>query len=253
MITVKEALAPYSPATFAGDIRLSNFLDEYDNTNKGAAILTKLFGKASGDDINNPSPSLSYDGVLGVCDALGIKTLDDFIAVTEFLSKYNPDEQAFAKALTLTPDIDYNSLNNTTARFIYDSVKAKYIVDAPDSSWWFDDGVYKLITREALDKVSKKYPSKKYKWISERGDCDDSTRIFRGYLSSQAMGNLSVGAVSIVFLDKNNSATFAHKLNLVVFDDGSASLYEPQTNLLREPVDYYTPDTVSYSIYRLEF
>lgn len=101
------------------------------------------------------------------------------------------------------------------------------------------DKVYRIPLDPAY--VMKKVPSWKYSYIPERRDCEDFERIFRGWLSQKAWGNLLAFAVDLYFENKLDHAMIGF-LDLKNKDEDGKNLIlfgEPQTGIMVEIADYH--------------
>ena len=58
--------------------------------------------------------------------------------------------------------------------------------------------------------VMYRSPAKKYKYIPQSRDCDDSNRIFRGWLSQKGFGNLLAMDCIIDYFSKSKQKTVRH-------------------------------------------
>ena len=79
---------------------------------------------------------------------------------------------------------------------------------APDAKVYFQDRDY-FIPADPED-VMYRSPAKNYKYIPQSRDCDDSNRIFRGWLSEKGFGNLLAMDCIIDYFSKSKQRTLRH-------------------------------------------
>lgn len=114
-------------------------------------------------------------------------------------------------------------------------------LSSADYELW--DSEYLVHTKAQCGHILKASPSHRYKFISEKRDCDEFMRIVRGWTAEQGMGNLTVGACIFTGYDAQGQQAMCHAVNIFIYrnEDGSlgAMLGEPQSDdklwLLGEP------------------
>ncbi len=99
------------------------------------------------------------------------------------------------------------------------------IPEAPDKIY-LTDKLYQIpkYPRKIIDIV----PSSVFKYVSDKRDCDDFVRIFRGILSMWGYGNLLAMQCHIKYPDRR----LTHELIAFIKDD-EFLFGEPQTGLLK--------------------
>lgn len=95
------------------------------------------------------------------------------------------------------------------------------------------DGVYQVPTKEQCYEILKKSPSHRFRYITDRRDCDKFVAILTGWLAEQGMGNLT--AKTCIFKGFNSTGHMVQHHAVILFiyrnEDGSlgACLGEPQS------------------------
>ncbi len=91
----------------------------------------------------------------------------------------------------------------------------------------FSDAEYFLTPERKIRDILKANPSHRYKYVKERNDCDDFTRIFRGWLSEQGLGNLTIGKCWYKGYNKAGDMKTYHSVVAIV-TEGHIYCAEPQ-------------------------
>ena len=95
---------------------------------------------------------------------------------------------------------------------------------------WYDNEYY-LPTRNDLFAIIKANPSDRYKYIVEKRDCDDFTRIFLAWLSKKGHGNLATYEL-ICRMNYTSGKTETHSMCLALTKEKEIWIFEPQDDNL---------------------
>jgi hypothetical protein len=199
--TIKEALAPfYSPhGSYFQHIqnkRLSIEMTQWATTDKVLALFNKICK-------HYDSFETHPDRLVSICDSLNIKTIP---ALQDFMTYCNSSpidlvglfhwlfpkltRRYFSTEMTY---YDVDSFINTMIPGIIEKLPGP-IGHTVDNKI-ITDMTYKLIPVDKFQYVIERCPSDRFKYIKDARDCDDFTRIVKGWLSEQGLGNLALGGV----------------------------------------------------------
>lgn len=80
------------------------------------------------------------------------------------------------------------------------------------------DGEYKLVPKGRIPEILKRCISDKFLYTIETRDCDDFSRILRGWLSEINLGNLAIGAVK-ANIYQNNIFKYGHSFIITITEE----------------------------------
>jgi hypothetical protein len=154
---------------------------------------------------------------------------DKLIEILENMGFYTVEEiLSFAEAVNKTsfwPSKIYNYLNPKLDRHLFTKtinyidvwnlmrVKIPALFHDTNNKLALSDSTYLLVSDPQY--VLDKCPSDRFKFVSESFDCDDFTRVVKGWLSEQRLGNLAVGEV-VANLFKDGQFVGAHSFLIML-------------------------------------
>ena len=113
--------------------------------------------------------------------------------------------------------------------FVRDAVQS---IDETDQlgMLYFWDRKYWALSKDEFERISKENQVDEKEYVKERFDCEDFARTFQATLLRKYRVNTVGVAIS--------QGDAPHAFNVVVFKDGTAKLFEPQTDEYVEPTDH---------------
>jgi hypothetical protein len=96
------------------------------------------------------------------------------------------------------------------------------------------DMTYRVLNECDVDKILKSNAAYKYDFVSEERDCDDYSRITRGWLSMLGYGNVTIGTAWFIGYNNKSEQIASHSAIILVYKDEHGTLItkyaEPQRN-----------------------
>ncbi|MCK5616742.1 hypothetical protein KAR91_83545 [Candidatus Pacearchaeota archaeon] len=170
------------------------------------------------EEANNPNYAYYRDKVVEVLSKIGLETIDELLDWCEANKKINVE--GFANIINpVLPKIDGKQITGSELRINVRSILGDIEIGIYDRDYVAPSFVdFKMIVELC--------PSSRFKYVSELRDCDDFTRIFRGWLSEQGRGNLAIGECLYRGRMKGE-IVFAHSVVVCLTDVGFVCA-EPQ-------------------------
>lgn len=95
-----------------------------------------------------------------------------------------------------------------------------------------EDRNYDYISLKDFKELLWRSPSKGFKYVPEKRDCDDFSKIMRGWMSKKAWGTIVLLKVTIQLTKKNDKGQYKTHSVVGTIIDGELVLGEPQTGKL---------------------
>ena len=171
------------------------------------------------------------DQILGLCDALGLLSVEDVQRYVTGVNSAIRYPTAFADAVRPIPAINYDTMPTIEWPAIHESLFNAGVL-AADVKLLNIDRAYRLPIRSEWESIGKMFPGRGRKHTgSDRHDCDDFTKEFLGWLASCGLGNLAAGfCVTRHFA--GTTLTGGHALALVAINGEPMHFLEPQDGRL---------------------
>lgn len=94
-----------------------------------------------------------------------------------------------------------------------------------------DDPSYFTVSAEKIKQIAAECPSRKYKYIPERRDCDDFSKIFQGWMSQRGWGDLFFAKVNLAM-----PLNQYHSMILAIDHDKKVWFIEPQKGTVQRTI-----------------
>ena len=207
-----------------------------ESVGKGGQLLAGLMRRASGGDARDKSVLVTTAAASSVLACFpAIETFND---LANFAGANVVDAERLLGIISPDQSLDIGPLRSTTYAEIKDRIQGEGY-DISTVAWWKEtDREYKMLTDEALDKIMQACPSQRLQYRADQMDCDDYTRVMRGWLASVGLGNCTVGNLEFhVYgspITHNTLPVGAHSMGIVVTETRVAYL-EPQDMQLKAP------------------
>lgn len=223
------------------------------NVDSPVGFFNRLWREYQGGDFDDTEINPSPDGIMAACRAYGIAYVDQFNQI----HRQPVIPEYVNKCLNSTKiDIDEAKLKKITFEVCINAIKASLnVIDNPRLEQ--EDNEYYSVDEQYAIELLEKSPTKKYQYIPEKCDCDDFTRILRGWFSQNAKGNIAAFVVKMEMLDYDNQPLkpirIAHAMIAVITHDEngniSAKLFEPQSNSWKPRNYTIVPNAATNVIY----
>lgn len=127
------------------------------------------------------------DEIEKICARLELKTLEDsaFFASGLIGAKFELLYPILNPVLSIDTS-DFKRCTSYDLTLLFESY-------FPQAQRIFGDASYLVIPETKLADIISQAPTNRYRTVGEGRDCDDFSRIFRGWLSTSGVGNLSIG------------------------------------------------------------
>jgi len=202
--------------------------------------------------VNKHDINFHPDSVVKVCESLGCDTYEKLEAWTS-----DPNVSAIKNALEL-PSRPFELLGEKNIS--WGGLKDR-INSIPNLAENVDiqhaDREYQLIPESEFQYLIDTFDGHKHEYIKEVYDCDDFTRVLRGWLSEQSLGNATIGKCWYKGYDNTGEQVVYHSVVAIVTDK---NIYcaEPQRDLKFWPIDepsgmFWTKMVMRTEITKLEF
>lgn len=246
---------------------IKDYLEQYKSYNPFKQIILSINLYKSINDMSTIDPKWSFfvwlvkrslngdgrstlfpidpDELLLLCTDLGLDTIE---ALEEWVSAVNGKNIVDR----IDPIINIKRYEKIAANDIKNLIINNCNMES-DCVWNFGDGQYSLIDSTGLTEILEKSPINKYRYIIDAHDCEDYQRELRAWISSKYLGDLSVGTIDVNLYDKNEKPVFAHALIIVVLEDMSIVIVEPQTDKVYGPDYKFGFEQLNYKIRFVNF
>jgi len=205
--------------------------------------------------INNVRTDNQYnqfhpDVVVDVCKKFGFVEFEDLDKWINSDRVINMGKILINTKLELT---ELQIIKTSELRNIIDTIPNK----ANDFCCDYADSEYQVVPEDKIEYILNRFSGNKILYQSETRDCDDFTRIFRGWLSEQNFGNLTIGKCWYKAYNKDNEMVLYHSVVTIVTNK---KIYcaEPQRDVKYWPIEetsgmWLSKNIVRTEITRLEF
>ena len=199
-MTIKEVLKSYyAPAghTIQQSIQNKRLAADFANwatTDKTLNWMNKMLTKYNQTEIHP-------DSVVELCKIIGIVTWDQLLKYIEAVNGTTFNGAALYDHLN--PTIDISRFTKKTDQYeVYHILRMHGIVPPIGNDAWprHKDQGYYLIPDDMVQEILDKFDSDKYKYLLEKRDCDDFSRMVRGQMSRFGIGNALLGVVDAELL-----------------------------------------------------
>lgn len=208
-------------------------------TSNGMKYLSGLMRRYAGANALDYSYNLHPDHIKKICYDFNLSTVEDVLAFIAANDNVNA-ESLFLDISNTVPQLP--PLREATFGSFIERLLAapnqNYHPDLFRGNAWISDNTYQMLTDEALDILCAACPANKFQWLAEKRDCDDFTRMVRGWLSSSAYGNVTVFDISLYGLDADGSIVAAHSA-LLCITETKVVIWEGQTGYHNYDRNYY--------------
>lgn len=190
------------------------------------------------------------DQIVELCSLIGIETPEELVSFD--LSKIQIEELIN----WIDPDFsDIKKGKEVNASWIQQKIESSGFILEKSCQWQFNDRVYYTVPLNSLNFIISKSPVYLLPYQPEGRDCDDFAKMFCAFLSYKGHGNLTIGEAFYKAYNKDGKYLFAHAVNLVIVDDNSVYLIEPQTNEKYKPgeIIFQLGGIVEQKIYWIRF
>jgi len=202
--------------------------------------------------INNYDVSFHPDSAVKICNSLGCETYDKLgkWVLDPNIIELNNVLELKVNTLEL-PELTQITMNELKTRI--DSIPNL----ANDVEITYADTTYQVVPESEFKYILESFDGSRYEYIPEQCDCDDFSRIFRGWLSKQNYGNITIGKCWYKGFDKDDKMVIYHSVIAIVTDENIYGA-EPQSKLrywkIEEPSgEFWSKGVVRTEISRLEF
>ena len=167
--------------------------------------------------------------IAGVCDYFGLATVADALRFAGDLNTgLGPWRDKLAAWLNPSPGVQPADLQAAPWKTVADAVlaglqgrtHAQFVLEP-----W--DGTLLLPTQEQLTRVMAACPARRFQWTETTLDCDDQTRILRGWLSEHGLGSMAIGFCAYRAY-RGDVDIGGHMVGLAVTADLQVRLCEPR-------------------------
>ena len=258
-MTLQELLKDYIPSSENNP----GWPDEFWLTVLGPSQLSNKFRK---DISNNPETQFfhalfsayklnySANDAIDVLTKLGISNIDELIVWLSQLEIAFKNINMTALFDILTDKVTLDIHLENISMIDLNAILKKQFPNLTD--FGFTDSIYQLTNLAGLQELISYDPAPQYKWIAETRDCDDSSRILRGWLSRMNLGNIAIAYCEVNAFG-GDKLKYAHAINLAVIkenDNYQFKFIEPQDNSISN-LDFNPPGlTVDrYEVRKLMF
>ncbi len=199
-MTIKEVLKSYyAPPGHAvmqtvQNKRLSADFQVWATNDKTLAWMFKELTKYGQAEIHP-------DRVVELCKNMGLFTWESLLKYIEAVNK--TDFNGSALFDFQNPKIDVSRFTQKTDQYeIYHILRMHGIVPPIGNDAWprHKDQEYYFIPDDMVQEILDKFDSDKYKYLLEKRDCDDFSRMVRGQMSRFGIGNALLGVVDAELL-----------------------------------------------------
>ena len=216
-MTIKEVLQSYyAPPGPLNPVyqtiqnkRLAGDFAVWALTDKTLAWFYKMLTKYNQTEIHPGS-------VVELCAGMGILTWEQLLKYIEAVNGTTFNGAALYDHLN--PTIDVSRFTKKTDQYeIYHILRQHGIVPPIGNDAWpyYNDVDYYLIPDDMVKEILKKSPAWRYQYTPELRDCDDTTRIIRGWTSQQGIGNMTLGEIQAELLWQG-SVKYAHSFLVLI-------------------------------------
>ncbi len=237
--------------------QVNQYLRDAAAAHQGWLYFAGLIRRYAGCSAFDAETNLHPDEMKKVCADLKLSTMDQLSAWVE--ANGNIDAEGLLTDISNSPPALPPLRTAGYVEVIQRILAAPNIhcdADLFRGNDWISDNTYQMLTDEALDLLCAKCPAKKFQWRPECQDCDDFTRMVRGWISSGGYGNVTAFACSIWGVDEHGNGTGeAHSL-LICVTETRVVFWEGQNGRHDLDSKYFPQDigvkAVGNVIYRME-
>ena len=122
----------------------------------------------------------------------------------------------------IMPDLQLKEIETISSNELISELKK--ITQAENSKYIIADINYQLINEEDVPKILEKSMSHNLQYYSEKRDCDDFSRIIRGWLSMIGLGNLTLGTTWYKAYNKNNKYLLYHSVVVILYKTATGEI-----------------------------
>jgi len=135
----------------------------------------------------------------------------------ENLYEFTKSTVPFNKIKNLfSPELNIDISKKITSADIIKSIQA--VEKSDNFKQIIADSEYILLQEKDVEKVLETSTAYSLQYLPESRDCDDFSRIFRGWLSTIGLGNLSIGTVWYKGFDKEDKLILYHSVILIIYE-----------------------------------
>ena len=229
---------------------ISDFLNQYrsDNSFQQMFKTTELMKVLKSDDklsglcfllttrYDTIYKQFHPDHVQWICDSLELSTIDD---VYNLFSELNGNTmQCLYRTIKPTVDIGVHVTipAETLKRLVFDSL-GEYL--SGNCRVIMLDREYRLPLFKTIRLACELCASESMAYSAEDADCDDFVRMFRGFLSSAGLGNVSIGSCVLDFYVDGKSVS-AHAMLIAIDNYNNFYMVEPQNDSVSKVDEYFS-------------
>ena len=234
-MTLNELLSYYEcqSGDIAGCIRKTrafiNLLKSIDRPEYGLNSLFDLF-EYYGNRYPSPTEFKQIVTSLGVDLNVGVQK---FVEAFSYLSGIGFTFNNLVPRYHDLYSVFQNSLEKIPSNELRNYLKSLPIVSRAgrNNIHLFDREYLVPKSKSVVEAIVSYFHGDELQYVSERLDCDDFARMFKGFLSRSGIGNLSAALVVGEFVYPEGDKVY-HAINLIVYKEGNSTkylLYEPQS------------------------
>lgn len=180
-----------------------------------------------------------------ICKKLGLVTMDDLQEFSDSLTtlKFSILYDIIKPLLK----IDITGFKKATANELLLILMDRF----PDAVLNFGDAEYVILPENHLQDLLNEAPTNRFSAIGEGRDCEDYSRIFRGWLSESGVGNLAFGYFEFEYVGgDSNIHAHAAIVGIVSNTKNVVELVfiEPRTKTIIANPDSWFPDMSSMGV-----
>jgi len=202
--------------------------------------------------INRYDMQFHPDSAIEVCNLLGCETYED---LNNWAGAWQVTN--IKKALDLNSrTLDLSDLTKISISGLRSRINTiSNLADTVDIV--YADSEYQVLPDSEIEYLFETFQGHKYEYIPDSCDCDDFTRILRGWLSEQNLGNLTVGKCWYKGYNQANEVTVYHSV-VAIITDQNIYCAEPQKEMKFWPIEepsgmFWSKNIVRTEITKLGF
>lgn len=214
MTQLTDLISTYGPERLAKDLQ----------ANKDFRIFNLLW--------NEPSQ------IIPLVNSMGWQTVEDVVKWVNSINGAFGQEYRIRRFCELIePELSFKTDNLPKSNFadIQQAVRNGCPIH-PECDFLAQDKDYVLLTQQQIAETAQKFRLQPRKYRAEVLDCDDFTRLYRGWLSEVGLGNAAIGEVHTWYYQPGEtSASTAHSMAIAVDASRKVWFVEPQNGSMFDP------------------